>query len=348
MSDDEANSRWVDLHRHVVAQTAQTFVNSFLSRCLRVYIEHQRGIETSENVARFDISRVLPEYKYSSKRLLLLDLEDTLWTRKDEGGIIKQGAPFDVPQNVLDLLNTLADDRKNEVWLLSGLPIKSAMDKIAEKVPGIGLIAENGCFIKTIGTREQPSTWINTVANFNLTWKSACMEILNYFTERTPGSFIEEREATVVWRFWSGRAQDAADRQWALRQAAEAQNHIFDSLGERYGFRIIPGANNFLVLPHNISPSSAVGSILHPGGPARSPIGRSNWLSAENTDSDGPHDVDFMLVIGSDEKLLRRLNEVDNAETCSTSAPGKGTDAKWRIEMSEVIDVLWQFANVAH
>jgi trehalose 6-phosphate synthase/phosphatase len=279
----------------------------------------------------------------------LIDLEDTLWTRKTEGGIIKQGTPFDVPQNVLDLLNMLAEDHKNEVWVLSGLPIASAMDKIAEKAPGIGLIAENGCFVKTIGTREDPSKWINMVANFNLTWKSACMEILNYFTERTPGSFIEERQATVVWRFWSGRGEDVADRQWALRQAAEAQNHIFDSLGERYGLRIIPGANSFLVLPNNISRSSAIGAILHPGGPARSPLGgRSTWMSIDTTDSDGPHDVDFMLVIGSDEKLLRRLSEVDNAETCSTSAANKGTDAKWRIEMSEVIDVLWQFANVAH
>lgn len=121
----------------------------------------------------------------------------------------------------------------------------------------------------------------------------------------------------------------------------------FSSLGERYGLRIIPGANSFLVIPNNISRSSAIGSILHPGGPARSPIGgRSAWLSPESGESDGPHDVDFMLVLGSDEKLLRRLNEVDNAETCSTSAANKGTDAKWRIEMSQVIDVLWQFAKV--
>jgi trehalose-6-phosphatase len=83
---------------------------------------------------------VLPEYKYSSKRLLLIDLEDTLWTRKTEGGIIKQGTPFDVPQNVLDLLNRLAEDVKNEVWVLSGLPIASGMDRIAKQVPGIGLM----------------------------------------------------------------------------------------------------------------------------------------------------------------------------------------------------------------
>jgi trehalose 6-phosphate synthase complex regulatory subunit len=104
--------------------------------------------------------------------------------------------------------------------------------------------------------------------------------------------------------------------------------------------------NSFLVLPNNISRSSAVGSILHPGGPARSPIARSNWYSTDGTESDGPHDVDFLLAIGTDEKLLRRLNEIDNAETCSTSPVDKGTDAKWRIQMREVMDVLWQLANV--
>ncbi|KAG1751825.1 hypothetical protein EDB19DRAFT_1673857 [Suillus lakei] len=67
------------------------------------------------------------------------------------------------------------------------------------------------------------------VANLNLTWKGLCVEILNYFTERTPGSFVEEREASIVWRFWTGPTDDCSDRQWVRRQATEAQNHIFDS-----------------------------------------------------------------------------------------------------------------------
>jgi len=61
------------------------------------------------------------------------------------------------------------------------------------------------------------------------------------FTERTPGSFIEEREASMVWRFWTGETMDHPDRHWAKRQAAEAQNHIFDS----YVFQSI------LILPHS-------------------------------------------------------------------------------------------------
>ncbi|KAG1717983.1 hypothetical protein EDB19DRAFT_2031824 [Suillus lakei] len=40
MSDEEALSKLEDLHNHVVTQTAQTFVTSFLSRCLRAHTEH--------------------------------------------------------------------------------------------------------------------------------------------------------------------------------------------------------------------------------------------------------------------------------------------------------------------
>ena len=40
--------------------------------------------------------------------------------------------------------------------------------------------AENGCFIKTRTVGSYNGEWINMVSNFNLTWKSACLEILNY------------------------------------------------------------------------------------------------------------------------------------------------------------------------
>lgn len=181
------------------------------------------------------------------------------------------------------------------------------------------------------------------------------------FTERTPGSIIEERDASIVWRYWTGDLQeDSADRQWARRQAAEAQNHIFDSLGERRGLRIIPGKNSFLVLPGNISRSTAVGSILQPGGPA-------NFSAAVRSDRKGAltqnysyntlasptisisnaalrvderglgSEVDFVLVISSDEALLRRMNEIEgaDAECVTVSTSKKGTDAHWKLDLDE-------------
>jgi trehalose 6-phosphate synthase/phosphatase len=114
------------------------------------------------------------------------------------------------------------------------------------------------------------------------------------------------------------------------------------SLGERYGLRIIPGANSFLVLPNNISRSTAVGAILHPGGPAHSPRSSIPDLDVPVNGSVG-REASFVFAVGGDEKLLRRLNELDNAETVSTS--GKGTDAKWKLDASDVGEVMWTFAN---
>lgn len=337
MSDEEALSRWEDLHNHVVTQTAQTFVTSFLTRCLRANTEHTTQTDL-DSVPTLNTTLLLPRYKHSPRRILLLDFEGTLW-RPDmsRAGLL---APFVPPEGAVELLNKFSANKRNEVWLLSGLPVKS-LEQVAAKAPEVGIVAENGCFAKIPVQNGKGGVWISMVANLNLTWKGLCVEILNYFTERTPGSFVEEREASVVWRFWTGPTDDSSDRQWARRQAAEAQNHIFDSLGERYGLRILPGSNSFLVLPNNISRSTAVGAILHPGGPAHSP--RSSVPDLDVPVNGGGGETGFVFAVGSDEKLLRRLNELDNAETVSTS--GKGTDAKWKLDAGDVGDVMWLFAN---
>ncbi|KAF9522515.1 alpha,alpha-trehalose-phosphate synthase [Crepidotus variabilis] len=403
MSDEEARSRWEDLHNHVTTQTAQAFVTTFLNRCVRANTEHTSSLEDPSStlssagtaVPLLKPSLLLPRYKHSTKRLILIDFEGTLWKRdltrkglldlqkntdlelrKKEGLSPEVALPKEV-EDLIDVLRRLSDDRKNEVWLMSGLRVKGVLEAVADRVAKVGIVAENGCFLKTrsvgsfTGENNFAGEWISMVSNFNLTWKNSCLEILNYFTERTPGSFIEEREASMVWRFWTGESMDHPDRQWAQRQAAEAQNHIFDSLGERYGLRIIPGRNSFLVLPNNVSRSSAVGAILHPGGPARSPSHRGHphqvpWMNNSMSDlpvrggsrsfstddsaygslgggsgsgsNIGGHDLDFLLAVSSDEKLLTRLNELDAAETVSTS--GKGTDAKWRLSSEETLSVL--------
>lgn len=182
MSDDEALSRWKDLHNHVVTQTAQAFVMSFLTRCLRANTEHTAQTDLSM-VPVVDMGRLLPRYKHSSKRLLLLDFEGVIWIRDmSRAGLL---APFEPQQQTLALLNRFAGDPRNEVWLLSGF-VKGVLDKIAATVPGIGIVAENGCFIRTRETKKTPAMWINMVANLNFTWKGPCVEILNYVRPSSP------------------------------------------------------------------------------------------------------------------------------------------------------------------
>ena len=97
----------------------------------------------SNSVAELDVSRVLPRYKHSQTRLLLIDFEGTIWTRdiitiaRNSGAT---GAPeFEPPEEAIRLLNRLAEDQRNQVWLLSGLT-KKMLDVVSEKAPAIGLV----------------------------------------------------------------------------------------------------------------------------------------------------------------------------------------------------------------
>lgn len=61
------------------------------------------------------------------------------------------------------------------------------------------------------------------------------------------------------------------------------------------------------------------------------------------TDTIHRGNIDFVMAIGGDQKLLRRLNELDNAETVTTG--WKGSDAKWRLAKEDVLATLLAFAK---
>ena len=92
----------------------------------------------SKVVAELDISRVLPRYKHSQTRLLLIDFEGTIWQR--DPAVLALRGEFNPPQAAIDSLNKLAQDPRNEVWLLSGLQVKGALEKVADMAPRIGIV----------------------------------------------------------------------------------------------------------------------------------------------------------------------------------------------------------------
>jgi trehalose-6-phosphatase len=96
-------------------------------------------MDLTSTAAPLDVPRVLPRYRHSHKRLLLIDFEGTLWQRDiSKTGLLHD--PFAPPQEGFDVLNRLAEDRRNEVWLLSGLAVKGKMDMVAEKLPNVGIV----------------------------------------------------------------------------------------------------------------------------------------------------------------------------------------------------------------
>jgi trehalose 6-phosphate synthase/phosphatase len=104
-----------------------------------------------------------------------------------------QAAPSTV---LLRLLSTLASEPYNCVALTPGRTAEN-LDRWFGAVEGLWLIAEHGAEL------EPPlaTTWESLRSPVSTDWKSTGMPILEHFVDRTPGSFVEEKQYGLVWHY---------------------------------------------------------------------------------------------------------------------------------------------------
>ncbi len=55
--------------------------------------------------------------------------------------------------------------------------------------------AENGCFLRMADKKK----WDTMLRDQNLLWRKKVLEIFEYYTDRTPGSFIENKDINIAW-----------------------------------------------------------------------------------------------------------------------------------------------------
>ena len=143
-------------------------------------------------------------------------------------------------QSIYDLLARLAADNKNIVYLMS-TKRKEALE-IFKSIPNLGMSAENGSFIKF----ADKNFWSPLFPEIDTSWKKGVLEIFEYYSDRTPGSYIEQKETSIVWHF------GFADRTFGKWQAAECLNHIQNSLGATYAIHPIAKKTSVSVMPRNV------------------------------------------------------------------------------------------------
>ena len=213
MSTEEREQRWSKLMNIVVHHKAEFWVTSFLERLSKAHNEHSRRDTLS--IPRLSVPELVDKYVAAEKRLFILDYEGTLAAYGSSTSIV-----FTSPQRTLDVLNNLLYDERNIVYVMSGRKPEE-LDRLFRRVPKLGLIAENGCFLKEYDTEE----WID-MANVekSMTWKKNVLTILEYYKDRTDGSWIEQRHCSLIFHY-----ADAKDPAGATRQAGECVNHINDA-----------------------------------------------------------------------------------------------------------------------
>ncbi|MCK4329039.1 bifunctional alpha,alpha-trehalose-phosphate synthase (UDP-forming)/trehalose-phosphatase [candidate division WOR-3 bacterium] len=155
---------------------------------------------------------IIVDYRRSTKRLLLLDYDGTLipfFTRPEKAEPDKE---------ILCLLKTLTEDRRNKVVIISGRDRKT-LDKWFGNL-NISLSAEHGVWIK------EDSKW-NMIEPLRNNWKEEIRSVLELYVDRTPGSFLEEKEYSLVWHYRKADPELTSIRVGELRDDLE---HLITNL----------------------------------------------------------------------------------------------------------------------
>ena len=237
------------LRRYDVVQWANEFMDKLLSTK-----KLQREME--EKSLTYEMQRKLAsDFQESDKALLLLDYDGTLVPFAPKPAEAMPGA------NLLRLLEKLTRNPRTEVVLISGRD----KDTLEGWFGGlnVGLVAEHGVWIK-----EKGGGW-ETIETLTSEWKEEVYPILESWVDRTPGSFIEEKEFSLVWHY-----RKANPRLGELR-ARELMNNLSNTIAN-LNLQVLEGSKVVEVKNTGINKGRAA----------------LRWISRE--------EWDFILALGDD------------------------------------------------
>lgn len=296
MGDEEKERRWEKLYEAVARHTGSHWFGELLARLDQAYEEQNKRDQTS--VPRLSMPGVVARYEQSKRRLFLLDYEGTLvnW------GPVNQIIPVS-PQRTLDVLNDVLLDERNIVYVMSGRRPEE-LDGVFRTVNNLGLIAENGCFLRDCGSEE----WVELTDSEHVEdWKASVRPLMTYFLERTPGTEIEERHCSLLFHY-----DGAEDVETASRQASACASHVNDAC-EAQHVHALAVDGSIIVESTDYNKATAAQRVFD-GLQARPAAGSDKGA------------VDFLMVVGDgreDEKVfkwanrLRKRGTVDNIVTVS-------------------------------
>lgn len=291
---EEQQSRMKAMRNIVEKFNVKHWVNNFILRLDEVK-DSQNSLLTKHAVTA--IREVIAEkYDHTSNRVLFLDYDGTL---VDFAGNIDDASP---DEELYNLIAKLTADPANTLVIISG-----RRNETLEKWFGhlkVDLIAEHGAWQKTHGDK-----W-NCLPLLTDQWKQEMKSILETYTDRTPGSFIEEKSYSLVWHY-----RKAEEGLGDLR-ANEIVSHL-KILAADKGLQLMPG--NKVIEFKNMEVNKGKAAL--------------NWLYGKQPD--------FILALGddhTDEDIFKALPN----DAFTIKVGNNISEAKYYLnDFKEVRKLLW-------
>lgn len=185
MPEKEQAERNLTMQKRLMRYDIERWVGDFLTR---LGDAREVRVERSEQIVTPAIrDKLVADYCAASDRLLLLDYDGTMVPFAAQP---QRAVPGDATRGVLEGLSRAPE---NEVVVISGRD-RSTLDAWFGTLD-IGLIAEHGVWVK-----ERSGEWRMPEA-LSDEWKGEIYPLLELYTDRTPGSFVEEKDYSLVWHY---------------------------------------------------------------------------------------------------------------------------------------------------
>ncbi len=186
MPRDEKIARNKMMHKRLQRYNVNFWASQFLNTLNSTVADYGQNISI-KNLEK-DSHIIEKAYQTAQKRVLFLDYDGTLVGFKS---IPEQAKP---DQELKMLLADLANDPQNTVVIVSG------RDKfLLEEWLGdlnLHILASHGLWLH----HPDQSEWTMTIPVDN-EWKDSVRPVLVLYTDRTPGSFIEDKDDSIAWHY---------------------------------------------------------------------------------------------------------------------------------------------------
>jgi len=185
MGEEEQIENVREMQKVLKRNNVNRWASIFLDNLLEVR-------ESSKKILKnhFDAKKekeLITTYDSAKKRLFLLDYDGTLVNFRSNPNSAR-------PTKMLyATIDKLSKEAKNRVVIISGRD-KASLEKWFGTYK-IDLIAEHGAWHK-----NRSGNW-KQYNHINVEWKESIATIFQQFVDRTPGSFVEEKNYSLAWHY---------------------------------------------------------------------------------------------------------------------------------------------------
>lgn len=200
--------------------------NSALQKRLKIYNEERwandfiNGLESVKKLQESNythkvnsgvLNKLIDAYKSAEKRILFLDYDGTLT------GFHKDPQMAMPNKELYSILEKLISVEKNTIVIISGRD-KETLSKWFGNYERLAYIAEHGVWNKNPGAEWE------MIGQIEKEWMGIIEPVLQSYTDRTPRSFIEYKNYSLVWHYRDADPDMGQQRSWELKD--DLKNYI--------------------------------------------------------------------------------------------------------------------------